>query len=212
MTRARRLFISLSVTFGLATLVLFADAKPGHSQAPMKFMGPEFSKLLCESMNQTGAKKGLGRQGTGWIDSMDKKGEQVLVMGRRDCTGWTPMRFVWKADAQGDAVCVEARPLKKGDSYNWAMAPTTPQWVDFSDGFGVFDMPKVMKGFQGSYASAMNNIANFNFLFATTGYLAFAHQVDWSCNGTDMKEVNEAIADVDKADMKALLKGSAFLK
>lgn len=191
-----------------------AEPEPAAPQpeAAMKLWDLQFAKRVCESVNRTPLKKGLGRSGTGWIDSMDKKGHQVMVIGRRDCKGWTPIRTVWEADAEGNALCKEATYFKKGDEYNWRFAPTTLHWADFSDGFGVFDMPKIMPGFEGSYPTAMKNMGNFVVFFSAVGYVALKNNIDWTCDGGETAKIQKEVSKIDRKDMEKNLKGAELLQ
>ena len=88
----------------------------------------------------------------------------------------------------------------------WKFEPTSLHWADFSDGFGTFDMPKIMSGFVGPYGTAMNNLGNFEIFFAVAGQLALDKKVDWACTGLDAKDMADEIKDIDRADMRKLAK------
>jgi hypothetical protein len=178
---------------------------------PTKLLDGEFAKELCQGWNKTSLPKKLGRSGSEWIDSQDSKGTQVVVVNRRDCQGWKRVALTIKANAVGDSMCVQGG-LFKGVKFQWKFEPTTEQWVDFSDGFGITKMPGIMKGFEGAYSTAMNNISNFEIFFAMAGYLALKYKVNWECKGADMEDVKAEIEDVDREDMREILKGMAILK
>ncbi len=174
---------------------------------PMKLLDPAFAAELCKAWNQTSLPSNLGRSGSGWIDSADSKGRQVLVVARRDCKGWRRVQLVIEVDAKGQAMCTSGGAWNGKDKFTWRFEPTTLHWADFSDGFGTFDMPKIMSGFVGPYGTAMKNLGNFGVFFAATGKLALDKKVDWACDGADPKDVAEEVADIDRADMNEVLAG-----
>ncbi len=181
-------------------LLLAAPALAG----PPRFLDPDFAAALCRAWNDSALPRALGRQGSGWIDSAGSEGRQVMVMSRRDCTGWTPVRLVVEADAAGDARCTEGGAFA-GGPFQWRFEPTTLQWADFADGFGVMDMPGIMSGFVGPYATAASNISEFGAFFAVTGDLALRLGVDWTCEGADPAKVRREVERIDREDMREIL-------
>jgi len=183
-----------------------ATGGEGAEQKPrMRLLDPSFASLLCKAWNKTRLPVELGRSGTEWIDSNDSEGLQVIVITRSDCKGWRKVRLVVKADDKGNARCVKGGAYDGRSAYQWKFEPSTEQWADFTDGFGVTKMPGIMSGFEGSYATAMNNISNFEIFFAAAGRIALDKKVDWACKGADMEDVNDEIADIDKEDMREIL-------
>jgi len=182
------------------------------AHAAPKLLDGGFAKSVCDGWNKTSLPKKVGRAGSGWVDSAGSKGKQVVVINRRDCVGWKKVQLVIEANEQGDAVCKSAGLHKASDSFQWKFEPTTEQWADFTDGFGALKMPGIMKGFVGPYGTAMKNIGNFEVFFAMVGFTALKENVNWECKGADMEDVKEEVADIDKADMRATLKGMAILK
>lgn len=73
-------------------------------------------------------------------------------------------------------------------------------------------MPGIMSGFVGPYSTAMNNIGSFEVFFATVGYTALKSDLDWQCVGADADDVVAAVADIDRGDMRGILKGMKLLK
>ena len=190
-------FVFIS-TFG----VFSADAKADG----MKMLDAAYAADLCQSWNKSSLPKRVGRSGSGWIDSADSKGQQVLVINRKDCKGWKKVQLVIKADAKGQAMCVSGGAFDGKQKLTWKFEPSSLHWADFSDGFGTFDMPKIMKGFVGPYGTAMNNLGNFEIFFAVAGKLALDKKVDWACTGADAKDVADEIKDIDLDDMRKLAK------
>lgn len=194
-------------------------AKPAPPKAPaakpappaIRLMDARFAKLMCKGWNRTSLPKKLGRAGSQWIDQAGSKGRQVLVVSRRDCKRWRKVQLVIEADAKGNARCTSAGAFR-GGKYQWKFEPKTIHWADFTDGFGSLKMPKIMSGFVGPYSTAMNNIGNFEVFFAMSGYLALKHKVDWMCVGADKADVKEEVADIDKGDMRKILRGMAILR
>ncbi|RME26146.1 MAG: hypothetical protein D6798_07230 [Deltaproteobacteria bacterium] len=160
------------------------------------FLDGAFTSALCQAWNDSAMPGLVGRNGSGWIDSAGSEGRQVIVMGRRDCAAWPKAALVIEADAAGDAVCVKGG-VHGGTAFQWKFEPTTPQWADFTDGFGVMDMPGIMSGFVGPYGVAANNIGSFEVFFAVTGKLAFDRSVDWDCEGGDPDKIAKAVDKVD---------------
>ncbi len=194
-----------------ASVALFGMLHSAEGQAKGKLLDTTFAKAMCKGWNATSLPKELGRGGSGWIDSADSEGSQALVIGRRDCDGHPLVKLVIEADANGDAMCASAGRYTKGGPMQWKFEPTTEQWADFTDGFGVMKMPGIMSGFVGPYTTAMNNIGSFEVFFAMAGHLALGRDVDWQCKGADMEEVTDEIGDIDKGDMKSILEGMAVL-
>jgi hypothetical protein len=194
----------------LVTAAILVALSPSAWAAP-KLLDAEFADAMCKGWNQTNLPKALGRKGSGWIDSAGSKGKQVVVVNRRDCKAWQPIELVIEADSAGNATCVYGGK-RTAAKIQWKFEPTTEQWADFTDGFGVFKMPGIMPGFVGPYTTAMNNIGNFQVFFAMAGYLARKLKVDWQCKGADAEDVKEEIADIDLSDMRSILKGAAILK
>ena len=180
------------------------------SAAP-RLLDVNFAKAICDGWNKTSLPTKVGRSGSGWIDSANSKGKQVLVVNRRDCSDWKPNRLVIEADNSGRAMCTNSGTFS-GGKYQWKFEPTTEQWADFTDGFGFFKMPKIMKGFVGPYSTAMNNIGSFEVFFAMVGYTALKSDLDWQCVGADADDVVAAVADIDRGDMRGILKGMKILE
>ncbi len=170
-----------------------------------------FADQICKGWNQTSLPSLVGRSGSGWIDSAGSKGRQVIVVNRRDCTGWQPIQLTIESDAKGNAQCVASGDYNGGEM-QWKFEPKTSQWADFSDGFGVTKMPGIMPGFVGPYTTAMNNISNFEVFFAMVGHIAHRQNVSWECTGAVMKDVREEVADIDTGDTREILAGMAILK
>ena len=185
---------------GLIAVFLSAPAQA----APMRLLDAAFAGQLCRAWNDSSLPKNLGRSGSGWIDSSDSKGRQILVVSRRDCSGWTPVQLVIEADEKGQARCVSGDAYKSG-KVQWRFAPTTEQWADFADGFGMLDMPGIMPGFEGSYTTAANNMGAFEVFFAAAGKVALDGGVDWTCKGADAEDVAEEVAEIDRAAMAKIL-------
>jgi hypothetical protein len=182
----------------LSALTLTAAAAPG------RLLDAPFAGELCAAWNTTKLPALLGRSGSGWIDSAGSSGTQLMVISRRDCSGWSKVQLKIVADAKGDAMC-EAGGAFTGGAFQWKFEPTTKQWADFTDGFGVMQMPGIMKGFVGPYNVAASNIDNFEIFFAAAGKLALDEDVDWTCEGANASAVSKEIADIDKGDMKDIL-------
>lgn len=176
---------------------------PAHA-ADMKLLDADYTRALCTAWNETALPEKLGRSGSGWVDAADSEGSQILVINRRDCTGWTAVKLHIRADASGAAKCVEGGPFSGGD-FQWRFQPTTEQWADFTDGFGVFQMPGIMSGFVGPYNTAAANVGNFEIFFAAAGKVALDHSVDWTCAGADAAAVSGAVSGIDSAAMKRIL-------
>ncbi len=200
-----------ALAFGFASAALLFPIHQAEAGA-MKVLDVQYSKKLCKAWNKTNLPKALGKNGSEWIDSNDSPGRQVMALTRSDCKNWPMIGLVIEADSKGNASCTDAVVLKKSDKYQWKMEPTSEQWIDFSDGFGVMAMPGLMGGFVGSYSTAMNNIGSFGMFFSANGYLAITSSADWTCDGADMEEVNEELEDLDHDDMMDNLKGMAILK
>lgn len=64
----------------------------------------------------------------------------------------------------------------------------------------------------GPHTTAMNNIGNFEIFFAMVGYTALRSNVHWQCVGADADDVVAAVADIDRGDMRGILKGMEILK
>jgi len=186
-----------------AALVALFLCTPAHA-GPKRLLDAAFAGELCRAWNDTSLPKNLGRAGSGWIDSSDSEGKQILVVSRRDCSGWTPIQLIIEADAKGEARCTSGG-AHKGGKVQWRFAPTTEQWADFADGFGMLDMPKIMSGFEGSYTTAANNMGAFEVFFAAAGKVALDGGVDWQCKGADAEDVSEELADIDRSAMAKIL-------
>ncbi len=161
----------------------------------LDFLDEEFAGLICEGWNQTDLPHDLGRNGSGWIDSAGSHGHQVMVITRRDCDGWHPVKLVIDADSSGNAHCTSGEAFT-GGSFQWRFEPASRHWADFTDGFGASSMPRIMSGFEGPYTTAMNNIDNFEVFFAMVGWVARESGADWECSGTNMNRVNNEWGDV----------------
>jgi len=186
-----------------------ATAKPAAAKpaARMRLLDSAYTAALCKAWNGTRLPAKLGRAGSGWIDSNDSEGRQVIVINRRDCDGWKKVRLVIEADPKGNARCTSGGAYDGKSPLQWKFEPTTEQWADFSDGFGAAKMPGIMRGFEGAYGTAMSNIGNFEIFFAAAGKLALDRKVDWECKGADMEDVREEVADIDRKDMQQILSG-----
>lgn len=184
-----------------ATLLLLVGTPHAFGAA---LLDADFTASLCNGWNGSTLPDALGRSGSGWIDSAGSQGQQVIVVGRRDCTDWTRVQLVIEADAQGRATC-QAGGTYAGGDYQWKFEPTTPQWADFSDGFGPLQMPGLMSGFVGPYPTAANNIGNFEVFFALAGSIALEDRVSWSCTGADAAKVDKEVAGIDRGDMNRIL-------
>jgi len=165
--------------------------------------GP-FSADLCKAWNTSAMPQLVGRNGAGWIDSAGSTGHEVIVMGRRDCADGPKAQLVIDADANGDATCT-AGSAWSGGGYQWKFEPTTAQWVDFTDGFGVMDMPGIMSGFVGPYGVAANNIASFQVFFALAGKQALDQDADLVCDGGDADKIAKAVQKVDRSKTEKIL-------
>jgi len=183
---------------------LFAVLASPAQADPVRLLDATYTAKLCESWNGTSLPTDLGRAGSGWIDSAGSEGSQVIVISRRDCTDWSKVELVIVADDNGQAVC-QSGGVHTGPDLQWQFTPTTQQWADFTDGFGVMQMPGIMSGFVGPYGVAASNIGNFEIFFAAAGKLALDLNVDWTCDGADAEKVASEVADIDRADMAAIL-------
>jgi hypothetical protein len=112
---------------------------------------------------------------------------------------------VIEADADGAAMCSSGGSYD-GGSFQWKFEPTTEQWADFTDGFGMMKMPGIMPGFVGPYPTAAANIANFEVFFAIAGKLALDTGVDWQCAGGSAGDIRSEVASIDRGDMSAILR------
>lgn len=193
---------SFLVAASVVTLALLS-VNPAQA-AQMKLLDKAFAAELCQAWNKSKLPQKLGRSGSGWIDSADSQGKQVMVMSRRDCTGWTKVQLVIEADDKGLARCSSGGVYDGKQKMTWKFEPTTLHWADFSDGFGTFDMPKIMNGFVGPYGTAMNNLSHFGTFFAVVGRLALAKKVDWNCAGADAADVADEVKDIDRKDMNKI--------
>jgi hypothetical protein len=178
-------------------------ASPAQAD-PVRLLDATYTARLCEAWNGTSLPAALGRSGSGWIDSAGSEGRQVIVISRRDCSDWPKVQLVITADESGQALCQSGGAFPGGE-LQWQFTPTTVQWADFTDGFGVMQMPGIMSGFVGPYGVAASNIGNFEVFFAAAGKLALDLDVDWACEGADAAEVAEEVADIDRADMAKIL-------
>lgn len=163
-----------------------------------------YTAQLCQAWNGTSLPAALGREGSGWIDSAGSEGSQLIVISRRDCSDWSKVQLLIQADERGEAVCQQGG-LYDGSELQWQFTPTTVQWADFTDGFGVMQMPGIMKGFVGPYGVAASNIGNFEVFFAAAGKLALDLGADWSCEGANADKVSDELEGIDKADMAKIL-------
>ncbi len=188
----------------LPVYALFAVlASPAQADS-VRLLDTTYTAKLCEAWNGTSLPAALGRSGSGWIDSAGSEGSQIIVISRRDCTAWPKVQLVIEADDAGAAMCTSGG-AHGGGELQWQFTPTTEQWADFTDGFGVMQMPGIMSGFIGPYPVAAANIGNFEVFFAAAGKLALDLGVDWTCEGADAEDVAEEVADIDQADMVAIL-------
>jgi hypothetical protein len=184
--------------------LLIAATSSAHA-GPPKLLDATWTAAMCEAWNDTSLPANLGRAGSGWIDSAGSEGHQVVVISRRDCSGWAKVQLVIDADAKGEARCTSGG-AHTGGPFQWQFTPTTRQWADFADGFGVTKMPGIMNGFVGPYPVAAANISNFEVFFARAGKLALDMDVDWTCEGADAAKIAEDVADIDRADMEKILR------
>ncbi len=173
--------------------------------APVKLLDADFASELCSAWNNTKLPAVLGRSGSAWVDSAGSTGLQKMVVSRRDCQGFKKVQLIIEADASGAAMCTSGGAFDGGD-YQWKFEPTTSQWADFTDGFGVMKMPGIMNGFVGPYPTAAANISSFEIFFAAAGKLALDSSVDWACSGADADDVNSEILDIDRSDMAKILR------
>jgi hypothetical protein len=183
---------------------LILAISPAADATEMKFLDAEYASTLCTGWNQTTLPAKLGRNGSGWIDSADSQGAQVVVIQRRDCSNWKPVMLHIEADGSGAARCVKGA-LHAGEPFQWRFQPTTEQWADFSDGFGVLQMPGIMSGFVGPYNTAAANVGNFEVFFALAGKLALENQVDWTCAGSDTEAVAKEVGGINRTNMQRIL-------
>ncbi len=172
--------------------------------APAQLLDPAFAADLCTAWNATELPSLLGRSGSGWIDSAGSTGTQTMVISRRDCSGWSKVQLTLAADESGNATCLAGGAFI-GAAFQWKFEPTTKQWADFTDGFGVMQMPGIMKGFVGPYDTAAANIGSFEIFFAAAGKLALDSGVDWTCDGADADAVAKEVSHIDRGDMGAIL-------
>jgi len=177
---------------------------PTADAADMKLLDSAYTSALCSAWNTTALPQKLGRSGSAWVDSAGSKGSQIIVINRRDCSDWKAVQLHIKADESGAAKCVEGGTFAGGD-FQWRFQPTTEQWADFTDGFGVMQMPGIMDGFKGPYPTAAANVANFEIFFALAGKIALENQVDWTCAGADADAVVKELKSIDQSDMKSIL-------
>jgi hypothetical protein len=173
--------------------------------APAKLLDADFAAELCTRWNNTKLPASLGRSGSAWVDSAGSKGHQKMVISRRDCQNFQKVMLVIEADASGAAMCTSGGAFDGGD-FQWKFEPTTEQWADFGDGFGVMKMPGIMNGFVGPYPTAAANISSFQIFFAAAANLALEAKVDWSCTGADGDDVKDEIASIDRKDMANILR------
>ena len=164
----------------------------------------DYAAALCEGWNNSALPDALGRSGSEWIDSADSHGSQRMVIGRRDCNNFQKATLLIQADDRGRAVCATGGSYA-GGPFQWKFEPTTEQWADFTDGFGVMKMPGIMSGFVGPYPTAAANISSFEIFFALAGSIALERNVSWHCAGADMDDVNEEVSDIDRGDMREIL-------
>ena len=192
-----------------AAALTFTFAAQGSA---VDFLDAEFAGMICNGWNQTTLPHDLGRNGSSWIDSADSRGRQVMVVTRRDCDGWRSIKLVIEANGSGDAVCNPGESGRfSGGPFQWQFEPTSRHWADFTDGFGASAMPRIMRGFEGPYPTAMNNIGNFETFFAMVGYVAQQSNANWECSGANMSRINEEWADVDWGDTRSILRGMDLL-
>jgi len=196
--------LPLLISISIATAASATDPAPPKAA---KLLDAGHVALLCKAWNQSALPKALGRSGSGWIDSAGSKGKQTMVIGRRDCTGFKKVALTIEATASGDASCTASGVHKAGAAFQWKFEPTTAQWADFSDGFGVFKMPGIMDGFVGPYPTAMNNISNFGVFFALAGKSALDSGVSWTCEGGDASKIADEVKSIDKAEMAQIAAG-----
>jgi hypothetical protein len=163
-----------------------------------------FASSLCEAWNASSLTTDLGRSGSEWIDSAGSTGTQTMVVGRRDCNNFQKVQLVITADENGNAICQSGGNYGGGE-FQWKFEPTTEQWADFTDGFGVMKMPGIMSGFVGPYPTAAANIGNFEVFFALAGRIALRQNVNWECAGADMDDVRDEVEDIDQGDMNEIL-------
>jgi len=181
-------------------LVLQSSAFAGD----MKLLDPAYTSALCSAWNTSSLPARLGRDGSGWIDSADSTGSQIIVINRRDCTDWKAVQLHIQADDSGAAKCAAGKAFA-GGPFQWRFQPTTEQWADFTDGFGVMQMPGIMSGFVGPYGTASANIGNFEVFFAMAGKVAIDQKVDWACTGADASAVESERADINTSAMNKIL-------
>ncbi len=174
------------------------------SSEGMKLLDNAYTEKLCAAWNNTSLPKRLGRSGSKWIDSAKSSGHQVIVISRRDCTNWPKVKVVIDANENGDAMCTQGGAFSDGE-FQWKFEPKTTHWIDFSDGFGAFKMPKIMDGFVGPYGAAMKNIKNFELFFATAGNLAIEENANLYCEGPSQEDVQDEWDDLKISKMKKIL-------
>lgn len=175
------------------------------AHADGQLLDAAYAADLCQAWNDTALPAKLGRNGSEWIDSAGSKGSQRMIVSRRDCSNWQKVELNIVADASGNASCTSGGVFSGGD-FQWKFEPTTAQWADFTDGFGYFDMPKIMNGFVGPYPTAAANLGNFEIFFAAAGKMALENQVEWNCDGADEDEVGKELAKIDRNDMVKILR------
>jgi hypothetical protein len=198
--------VRLASTLGLLVSLFAVDAV-----AEPRFMDSDFAAQACNGWNATTLPDAVGRDGSGWIDSANSVGSQIIVVTRRECSGWTPVMFRIEANDEGRAMCTSAGAHDK-KSFQWKFEPKTVHWADFTDGFGMGKMPAIMPGFVGPKGTAMKNLKNFEIFFAMVGHLALENDLNWSCTGADDKKVQSSIARIDHEDNLAILAGMDVLK
>jgi len=186
----------------IATLLILSGIA---NAAPTTLLDADFASELCTAWNKTKLPAALGRSGSGWVDSAGSTGHQKMVISRRDCRDFKKVQLIIEADASGAAMCTSGGNFDGGE-FQWKFEPTTSQWADFTDGFGVMKMPGIMNGFVGPYPTAAANISSFEIFFAAAGKLALDASVDWTCSGADAGDVNDEIADIDRSDMAKILR------
>jgi hypothetical protein len=189
----------------LPLYAIFAVLASPAQADPVRLLDASYTGKLCEAWNGTSLPAALGRSGSGWIDSAGSVGRQLIVISRRDCTDWPKVQLLIEADDAGQALCLGGGAFPGGE-LQWQFTPTTEQWADFTDGFGVMQMPGIMSGFVGPYGVAASNIGNFEVFFAAAGKLALDLDVDWTCAGADAEKVAGEVADIDREDMAEILR------
>lgn len=200
---------SMLAAFSLSLMLLLEPNEISAGDRSYKLADTAFAGKMCWAWNNWKWKDSKGKKttlaqrlgatsqgGSGWVDvktgvSEVPAGYQKIVSGRRDCNGWPRFQLVIKKNELGEARCTAA------GSYNntkmtWQFLPTSDNWFNYGQGFGMGAFMALWKTMEGKESTAFSNRGDFGLFFRMGAYFAVRSDYLSGCNGISKAKVKKA--------------------